>query len=362
MKNVALFTYFFALLINTAFAAEGKEAATQAKTAEPNGEALVPETEKTVRVMPNPLKEQQQDIAAVLTNSFTEVVKLTALEEEFDIYYLSSDEKEPIGSILFFPDERTHSDWPINLNPLRIGLTQHKWQTAVITLPNTKLPTIPDRAVYPDKTDGAKDSAAEVPSSDQVASTEEKGSEETTTDSPPEKAEDINSMAELSLARAKITAQMLKEKTEMLIITGIGQGATWATAFALSLSESDIENSRLLLINPQQSADISANELSKMISQLKIDTFDIYSVQKPSNKSMNAALARKRAANQSEIEEYLQVKAPTRAWSLQGNEWLFRKVLGLLRVNVEGDIKAKTELQATPKIKEKTNQKPGSTT
>ncbi|MEH6442340.1 MAG: DUF3530 family protein [Oceanospirillaceae bacterium] len=362
MKKIALVTYIFALLINTTFAADDKEAATQDNTTEPNSEGSALETQEEVRVMPNPLKEQQQDLAAALTNSLTEVIKLSALEEDFDIYYLSADEKEPIGSILFFPDERTHSDWPINLNPLRIGLTRHKWQTAVITLPSTKLIPIPDRAEYSAKTEGTEDATAEASSAEQAASTKEDKTEETTIDSISDTAEDINNMADLSLARAKVTAQMLKEKSEILVIAGIGQGATWATAFALSLSEADLENSRLLLINPQQSADISAGKLREMISQLKVNTFDIYSAQKKFNKHINAALARKRAANQSEVEEYLQVKAPHRAWSSQGNEWLFRKVLGLLKVNIEQKIEADKEQQKKPKTKEKMNQKPGSTT
>ncbi len=305
------------------------------------------------RAAPDLRANERKDIAHYLKNSLTEVVTLTALETEFDLYYYAADEKEPIGSLLFFPDERSHADWPINLQPLRTGLTRYKWQTAVVTLPVATHSPLPKRSVYrsdlPEQTTNAEtDSDTDTSKADP--------------DVQQKEAQQEHTMADMIGARATAAVAMLKEKSDMLIITGIGQGATWATALALTVAAADQQNTRLLLINPQQSEDISAPTLSEMISQLTVDTFDIYTpVRKNASYAGDHALARKRAANQSEVENYLQIKAPQRAWQQNGNDWLFRKVRGLLKNNVENILDDKAEKKMQPKAPEKINQPPGTT-
>jgi hypothetical protein len=112
-----------------------------------------------------------------------------------------------------------------------------------------------------------------------------------------------------------------------------------------------------------QSEDISSPNLNELIGQLKVDTFDIYTPTKKNNRNtINQALARKRAANQSEIENYSQITAPKRAWQSAGNDWLFRKVRGLLKNKVEKMLAQKEEEKANaePAAPDKMNQKPGS--
>jgi hypothetical protein len=368
MKNIVLVSLFsLSFILNTPFAlsAEDEKSAEQAqkepKEASNEDDSASMATSKVARVTPDQRNDQRKDIAQYLENSLTEVITLTALEEEFDVYYHSADEKEPLGSLLFFPDERTHADWPVNLNPLRTGLTRHKWQTAVISLPTTQLPALPERSVYTNDTPASSaaattdDAQAQPAGSDPDSSQGNETAENTDADS--------KTMNEIIAARATATAAMLKEKSDVLIITGIGQGATWATAFALNLPPSDLENTRLLLINPMQSEDISSPKLNELIGQLKVDTFDIYTPIKKNNRNtINQALARKRAANQSDIENYSQIKAPKRAWQSVGNDWLYRKVRGLLKNKVEKMLAQKEEEKANaePVAAKKMNQKPGS--
>ncbi len=326
------------------------------------------QTETLERVMPDPHKQQQRDIANMLQGSLTEIIELKAQDESFNLYLLAADEKEPLGNILFFADPRTHSDWPISLSPLRVGLSHYKWQTAVMTLPAIQLPKIPDRSTPTDSSDAAATdtNTAESTQDDQQPTTDENTETVSNEDSSSDPQLDTESETttvkpnlEVIMARAQSSIEKLKETSDVIILIGIGQGATWATAYAETLSEADKEKYRLVLINAQQSPDISAKELNQMISQLKIDTFDVYSVQNKNSPDVNQALARKRAANQSEIENYMQIQAPSSAWSKRGNEWLYRKVLGLIKTNIATALEAEALENMKPKPEEKTNQKPG---
>ena len=376
MKNFLL-TTLFCFSVNAAWAADSDETKAQpaAKTNN-NSEKKAADESKISRAVPRLKHDQELDLASLLSDSFTQVIKLTALDTEFDLYYLSAEEKEPIASVLFFPDERSHSDWPISLNPLRVGLTKYKWQTAVLTLPEPVLASIPERTEYPaittDNDDKAK-SSENPPAADDTATqsdtinkdsdtavdTKQTGTDSEATATPEEPPQ---TLAEISIARAIVATQMLKQKSDSLIIAGIGQGATWATAYALTLAVAEKDQYRLLLINPQQSLDKSAPLLTEMISQLSIDTFDLYTQSKASSMgSSNAEQGRKRAANRSEVEQYAQIKAPSSAWKQRGNTWLFKKVRGILKNQVEPQFSQKALEKNRPVAPKKTNQKPGST-
>jgi len=378
MKNILLISVLSsALLTNslTTYAQDEKE-----QTSEQTETADKEKTNKVItqRVMPNAHANKQREITHLLTGTSTQIVRLNALEQEFEMYFLTAIEKEPIGSVLFFPDERNHSDWPVTLNPLRIGLTEHNWQTAVLTLPATRLKKIPDRSTYQataqsqDKdpaqnTDTATtDNGSTANSASDLANTSNpETSLEPKADSAIQKQEDtpIKTMAEITMARASATHDYLKNISPGIVIIGIGQGATWASAYASTLDETDKEMSRLILINPQQSLDVSAPELNPLIESLIIDTFDVYTPNdKNADKETSTALQRKRAANLSEIETYRQIKAPASAWGKRGNDWLYRKVKGLIKNNIRQEFKDKATEISRPAPPEKTNQKPGSST
>ena len=376
MKNILLISVLSsALLMNSllAFAEEDKKPApeqTDTADTEKTNEAL------TQRVMPNAHANKQREITDLLTGTSTQIVKLNALEQDFEIYFLTAIEKEPIGSVLLFPDERNHSDWPVTLNPLRIGLTEHNWQTAVLTLPATKLKEIPERSTYeataqPQDTDSEQsaetDTADTVSSADSVPDSTVTSNIETSSE-PIEESSALDqkdtpekTMAEITMARALATHEYLKETSSGIVIIGIGQGATWASAYASTLGETDKEMSRLILINPQQSLDVSAPGLNPLIESIKIDTFDVYTPSgKNADKGTSTALQRKRAANLSEIETYRQIKAPASVWDKRGNDWLYRKVKGLIKNNIRKEFKDKATEKSRPIPPEKTNQKPGS--
>jgi len=376
MKNILLISLLSStLLMNNLLAfAEGDKETTPEQTdtndSEKTNEAI------TQRVMPNAHANKQREIADLLTGTSTQIVKLNALEQEFEMYFLTAIEKEPIGSVLLFPDERNHSDWPVTLNPLRTGLTEHNWQTAVLTLPATKLKDIPKRSIYQatvqsqdtDATQSTETESADTdPSidsaSDPTVTSDTETSLESKEESSSQKQDDTpaKTMAEITMARALATHEYLKETSSGIVIIGIGQGATWASAYASTLGETNKEISRLILINPQQSLDISAPKLSLLIESIKIDTFDVYTPNnKNADKETSTALQRKRAANLSEIETYRQIKAPASAWGKRGNDWLYRKVKGLIKNNIRKEFKDKATEKSRPIPPEKTNQKPGS--
>ncbi len=371
MKNFFLIS-IVCLYVNASWAADSEEnQAGSAETTDVDSESKASDQVAIIRALPRLKKDQELDLALELTNSFTQVIKLTALDTEFDLYYLTAEEKEPIGSLLFFPDERSHSDWPISLNPLRVGLTKHKWQTAVLTLPEPELTAIPNRTEYPssgeDQQAGADETAQTNTNSADATQTDPESAADTAataTDSDlSSNPEEVSkTLAEVSVARAVVAAQMLKQTSDALIIVGIGQGATWATAYALTLAPAEKDKHRLLLINPLQSLDKSAPILTDMIRQLNLDTYDIYTPsQTLATGNPNAEQGRKRAANRSKIEQYLQIKAPNSAWKKSGNTWLFRKVRGILKNKVEAQFTASALVKKRPAAAKKINQKPGST-
>ncbi|MEM5529081.1 DUF3530 family protein [Gammaproteobacteria bacterium AS21] len=361
MKKI-IFIYFLTLFASYSQAAEESTEQDSAPTTDTQAPASETSTPQAItRTLTNTKKAIANDIGMLLSSSLTEVIQLNALDEDFDIYFLGSEDKEPIGSILFFPDERNHSNWPVTLQPLRTKLTSYNWQTAVITLPNTQLEAMPKRTDYSaqeaENTAGNETEAAEnnQTSSDDTTNTETQA----LTQNNEEQSEATSTMAETVIARAQATVIKLKEQSDVIIIIGIGQGATWATAYAATLEEADKENSKLILINPLQSQDLSSPTLNETIGNLKIDVIDIYTPQETSSYYADQALARKRAANRADIEQYLQIKAPSFSWTKAGNQWLYRKVRGILKNQVEQKLAEKEALESAPTPPEKINQAPG---
>ena len=366
MKKLIIGKLFILLLAAPLFAADedtANNATNEQADSEQSESAITDEQTPQTRVLPDPHKQQQLEIASLLKGSLTEIIELNAQEENFNLYVLAADEKEPLGNVLFFADPRTHSDWPISLSPLRVGLSHYKWQTAVMTMPALQLPKIPDRSSPPtasENTNAATDDTntqAEEPSD--TENNEATAGSDTDSSTNQETQATVIANSEIIMARAKASITKLNETSDVIILMGIGQGATWAVDFATTLSEADKEKVRLILINAQQSPDTSAKDLNQMISQLKIDTFDIYSAHNKNSPEINQPLARKRAANQSDIENYKQIKAPSSAWKKQGNEWLYRKVLGVIKTNISAQLEEEALEKMKPAPAEKTNQKPG---
>lgn len=361
MKKI-IFIYFLTLFASYSQAAEEpteQDSAPKTDTPAPVSETSTPEV--ITRTLVNTKKAIANDIRMLLSNSLTEVIQLSALDEDFDMYFLASEEKEPIGSLLFFPDERNHSDWPVTLHPLRTKLTSYNWQTAVITLPKTQLKALPKRTDYStQEVENTANNETETAENNQTSTDETTNTNtQALTQNSEEQGKATNTMAETVIARAQATVIKLKEQSDVIIIIGIGQGATWATAYAATLEEADKENSKLILINPIQSQDLSSPALNETISNLKVDVIDIYTPQETSSYYADQALARKRAANRADIEQYLQIKAPSSSWTKAGNEWLYRKVRGILKNQVEQKLAEKEALENAPKPAEKINQAPG---
>ena len=366
MKKIILLSLLGCFNYNFSYASSHADDAKPADTQAAQADSDQTQSATSVtRVLPKPRSGLERDLALLMQNSLTEVVQLSALDQQFDLYYLEADAKKPVGSLLFFPDDRTHSNWPVTLAPLRVGLPRYNWQTAVITQPVAELTATPERTLYAQATATEEKTGDDSAIDDSTAQSATEDSAEPTSaidaDSVSDKSTEYT-LAEITMARATAASQMLKEKSALLVLVGIGQGATWATAYAAAIDKSEKANIRLLLINPQQSADISAPNLIELISDLKLDTFDIYSL--PQNSSgIPSHLARKRAANRADMDQYLQITAPSSVWSQAGNNWLFRKVQGLLKNQVLKPLQQKAAEQAAqPKPAKKRNLKPGSNT
>ena len=361
MKKIILLSLLASLPYSASHASnhENESKSGQSQTAKTDSDDKQQQSAAT-RVVPNPRVDLQRDLALLLQNSLTEVVQLSALDQQFDLYYLQAEAKKPVGSILFFPDDHSHSNWPATLAPLREGLTHYDWQTAVITQPEAILAATPARTSYAQAAEIEEKTGNDSAAEDSVVQPSAKDNSTSEPDADNSAATTEPTLAEITIARASAASQMLKEQSPVLILVGIGRGATWATAFAAGIDKSEKANSRLLLINAQQSEDISAPKLIELIGDLKIDTFDIYS-QPQNSSSYPWSEARKRAANRSEIENYRQIAAPYSAWSKAGNKWLFRKVYGLLKNQVLKPLQQKAaEEAAQPQPTKKRNQRPGS--
>ena len=321
-------------------------------------------TVKPNRVEPNKQTSLLADLSKELEDSETDILSLKAGEDNFDTYYRNTSGAISHGGIVFFPDDFTHPNWPIFIEPLRTGLSEFGWSTLAIPLPPPITPANPSRtlpslkAINSQPSSDIEDLTPPAPTS----SLEQTTATATTPTTPPltnQESEPLSSEAYQQIIQRGITAvQALQQKgVDRFILAGAGSGATWATALALNLQAQ--LNINLLIINAEQSSDISAPKLLDLIPELKITTLDIHSSPPKSafNTHSSSAELRIKTARRNNVNNYHQSRLPATSSTPQGQEWLIRYTRGLLETYI---IKAEKDAIVIPSAPAPSiNQQPG---
>ncbi|WP_028471254.1 DUF3530 family protein [Neptunomonas japonica] len=309
----------------------------------------------TLRSEPNPLASLLDDLSQTQQDADSEIIQLGSGENEFDTFYKESSTAPIHGGAIIFPDDRTHPNWPIITNPLRIGLSNYGWSTLALSLPQTiinanPIRTLPSLKIIRDKPE-INEASPQTPSSEGKTP----DNQETTSKTSP-----TPENHKLIMQRGTAAIQALQQKgIKRFVIIGVGTGATWATALATNLQ--DQTDIKLLIINAQQSQDVSAPTLLDLIPELKTISLDIYSAAPGHTTKLYKKASRLRieTARKSNLNNYHQSRLPQIANQLSGQEWLLRYTRGLLTTYI---IKAEEQIINThPKPAPSINQQPGAT-
>ncbi len=357
---------------------------TQTSTQPPE---TLPEITTANRIEPDKQSSLLADVSKELMNSETEILYLKAGEDNFEAYYRNRSGAQSHGGIIFFPDDFTHPNWPIFIEPLRTGLSEFGWSTLAIPLPApvtraNPIRTLPSlkaiRSQPPTDTENSTATPESATPTEQntiantTPATPLPATQESESESEPEpEVERQSSEAYQQIIQRGITAvQALQQKgIDRFILAGAGTGATWATALALDLQAQ--ANIHLLIINAQQSPDISAPKLLNLIPELKITTVDIYTDNPGSSSRSHKSYSRLRLEtaqrnnlnssnnlnNSHNSHNYHQSRLPATSNTRQGQEWLIRYTRGLLETYI---VKAEKEAIPTPSTPAPSiNQPPG---
>ncbi|SFF95392.1 DUF3530 family protein [Neptunomonas qingdaonensis] len=337
----------------------------------PAGDTQTPapptETIKANRIVPDKQASLLADVSKELMSSETEILDLNAGEDNFKAYYRNRSGALSHGGIIFFPDDYTHPNWPIFIEPLRTGLSEFGWSTLAIPLPApvtraNPIRTLPSlKAIRSQPSTDTEDSTATPESTTPIEqnttanttpTTPLPASQESESESESEVERQSSEAYQQILQRGMTALQALQQKgMDRFILAGAGTGATWATALALDLQAQ--ANMSLLIINAQQSPDISAPKLLDLIPELELTTLDIYTDNPGSSSRSHKSYSRLRLEtarrnNLTNINNYHQSRLPATSNTLQGQEWLIRYTRGLLETYIVKAEKEAISIPSTP--------------
>jgi hypothetical protein len=309
------------------------------------------------RIEPQPNQAMLMDLATSLPDKETQVIPLQAGDDNFNAFYREQSGAVIKGAILFFPEDLTHPDWPITLNTLRIGLTDHGWGTLSLSLPapiTAALPkrTLPSLKIIHSKKEPAEPGATpsestEPPatSSEQPANSDKANSATTEESTTPLTSDRLD----IIMKRGVSAVQWLQQKGyTRIVIAGSGSGATWATAFIKNLPEDS--NIKLLILDAEQSKDISAPNYLELLKEIKQTTIDIYS-QSPSNSAIDVssdASIRLKNARRNKLNNYHQSRLPAPSSKESSQAWLLRFTRGMLETYIAKAEKDKIVIPSKP--------------
>lgn len=358
-------------------AEESETTATAPQDSESSGEtaASVPKTPPRPRVEPDPFATQLSNLQQN-PDPDTEIIQFGEGDTRFPGLYRPYQSENLYGAVLFIVDEDTHFDWEVATHSLRISLSEAGWSTLSLpTLPAINLP-IPERTLpvlkvikppspSPEGEEGAADATEAVPET--IPQTIPQTTPETASETAASETEEKSSQQVLTsdrkqqaIERGTAAIEWLKTKDiRRVIIAGHGTGATWAAEIALEMQK-QVQNVRLMMIDAEQSTDLSAPELMNILPELKITVLDIYSAYPNRNNSLFSSKAeqRKKLAKREKLK-FHQVRMPFSSQTPQGQAWLAKRVRGLidrLIVKAEAERIIDPAKQSKPKS---TEQPPG---
>ena len=352
-------TFFIIVLLNFACShASWAEDITKTTQDQPTTPATQAETQQSkIRIEPNPQQSLLIDLSRIQNNQNAEVIQLNTDSDKFDAFYKESSGAITHGGVIILPDDRTHPKWPLITNPLRVGLTDFGWSTLAIALPppvtpNHPIRTLPSLKVIKNNPLKSEGEPVEPTALDESIATPAIAKESKTTDSPiPQTYNNI-------MQRGTAAIQALQQKgINRIVLIGTGTGATWAAALAAKWQ--DQANFKLIIINAEQSSDISAPALLELIPELTLTTLDMYSANPKNASTTQKQQPRQRieTARRNQLNNYHQSRLPKITNKLPGQEWLVRYTRGLLTTYV---INAEEKVINTPPAPPpSTNQQPG---
>lgn len=250
------------------------------------------------------------------------------------------------GGIIIFPDDKTHFDWPGDLNYLRTGLTEYGWHTLAIYLPQIEAQTIPKRTLPVLKSiqasnssaEEAGENAAEEAPADQNtdpanAPTESAPAESASENSPAESKEPYHEQA---IRRALAAyAYLQQQETERFIVLGIGTGAIWAAQYVQQFQDS--QDLRLVMIDAQQPMLDQSPDLLTILPEIKTTIIDLHHSNRlnTSDRNLISPERRLKIARQKALTNFHQSRLPAARddWK-KGTPWFVKHVRGVLNTYV----------------------------
>nr|WP_320136851.1 DUF3530 family protein [uncultured Amphritea sp.] len=337
MKLKPLFFTLFLSLATTVSAAENdttensdsSNLGTEDATTDTGGEIAS-------RVMPDPARQRQADLALAQTPE-TEVVWLELDDEKQLALLQQATTATPTGSILIFTDPTTGADWPDLIHPLRTQLTEYGWNTLSLSLPTPPSVAIPERTL-PSLQNRNQIQTAETASESGAAPNAETNSDAETADDSQTVAnstettspeELINTYQQQIVTLGNLAANRLAEVPgEITVILGIGEGAVWAMHY---FAQDELQENRfLVLLDPMQTEGINAPELLQMIKDSQAPILDLWF--NNNRYQQQQATLRKHTALRSGNPGYRQIRLNQRSNDPRKEPlWLTRQVRGILK-------------------------------
>lgn len=284
------------------------------------------------RTEPAPDLSRLQDL--VRSNSpETEVVWLETDEDRTLALYHPQSQTQALGSVIIFPDEGTHADWPDTARALRLWLSDQGWHTLSVQLPTPPGTAIPKRTLPV---------LTVVTPPAQPAEGEEATAETTPPVVPPPtpQPEPVQEPEQprtpysdrLQLLGSAAVSEMKQRSNGVVVIMGIGSGAVWATQFANSVQTSE-PMLGLVLLDTVQPSDPSAPDLADLFPLLQMPVLDIFQRAPGSLTAFeDEAKQRKRWARRHQLPHYYQRRLSNNNLDWEKKSvWLRQQVTGLLR-------------------------------
>ncbi len=291
------------------------------------------------RVMPNPSRQRQADLALAQTPE-TEVVWL-ALDNEKQLALLQqATTATPTGSILIFTDPTTGADWPDLIHPLRTQLTEYGWNTLSLSLPTPPSVAVPERTLpslqnrnqiqTPEtapESNAALNAETNPNANTETAAVDSQTAADTTETATPEEL--ITNYQQQIVTLGNLAANRLAEVPgEITVILGVGEGAVWAMHY---FAQDELQENRfLVLLDPMQPKGINTPELLQMLKDSQAAILDLWF--NNNRYQQQQAILRKHTALRSGNPGYRQIRLNQRSNDPRKEPlWLTRQVRGILK-------------------------------
>ena len=251
--------------------------------------------------------------------------------------YMKAISAEPVGAVLFVPDQDLHATHPQRLQRLRLALPEHGWTTLVVTLPvPDSLPT-PEREIPKQIPEVESDK----PSEQQRPETEEVFDDQTgevasvdELNKPPaaelQPAAPEKPASEIVDARLAQAVQYLHGDGQFnLVLVAEGAGAVRAARLMEKMGFSGFR--AVVLIDGRNQLQGETGDLLMAIAKMSVPMFDLYEGQHMADEKdvQSRKVAAKRAGN----DRYVSLQIPLYEPS---QERLIKRVRGFLDAHAKG--------------------------